>query len=49
MRLSLVQLAGDGADGDPHHFTLWIGRGAGRADSGMASICAVSAEVCIIR
>lgn len=45
----LVQLAGDGADGDPLHFTLWIVREVGHADTGMVSICAVPAEVYIIR
>ena len=45
----VVQMAGDGADGDPPHFTLWIGREAGRADAGMVLVCAVPAEVCIIR
>lgn len=45
----VVQLAGDGADGDPHHFALWTGREAGHADTGMVSICAVPAEVYIIR
>ena len=45
----MVQLAGDGADGDPPHFTLWIGGEAGRADTGIVLGCAVPAEVFIIR
>ena len=44
----VLQLAGDGADGNPHHFALWAGRGAGRADTGMVPVCAVSAEVFVI-